>query len=76
MLARNLFIGDMVNLEEDHVFDRACEDQFCVHRTQNVELVESEGIPGDGQYRMTFVNGNGEHFVGDVHSLHVFRDAE
>lgn len=75
--ASALEVGDMVNLENDSVFDPNCEFQFCSHKTQNAELSEVvEDIPSSGQIRMTFVNGNGEVFSEVVSVNHEFADPE
>lgn len=60
--AVELELGDMVSLHEDPVFDPACEDRFCVHLTQNAELIEVEPLP-ERRFRMTFQNQPGNHPV-------------
>lgn len=56
--AIELELGDMVSLHEDPVFDPACEDRYCVHLTQNAELIEVEPLP-ERRFRMFFQNQPG-----------------
>lgn len=71
-LATYLQIGDFVDLQDDSIFDPACEIG-CIFRTQNAVLVEIES-DGD-QILMTFATEH-DRFTASVPLDHQFNDPE